>query len=193
MPENILRTPSTPWPPIRNGDRVRAIGALQNSTNFPLDNTQRVPPIPSTPRTSSAYQQSPLLSAAAIKIYRNGFESTPKIPLYEPYTMARGAHRNAQLFAEPETAKLEPMPELLVGEWNALASKCGLLPEGAVLHEFQMQTANLVLGRSQDLILIAPTGRGKSVVFSLALLAQGRGILVVCTPYTSLGLQGANK
>jgi hypothetical protein len=56
-----------------------------------------------------------------------------------------------------------------------------------------MQCGNLVVERTEDLAIIAPTGSGKSVCFSLALHAQKRGISVVITPYTTLGKEGANK
>ena len=56
-----------------------------------------------------------------------------------------------------------------------------------------MQGSNLVIARKKDLILISWTGSGKSVLFSLALHAQKRGISIVVTPYTTLSREGAEK
>ena len=42
--------------------------------------------------------------------------------------------------------------------------------------------------RSGDVIVVSPTGSGESLLWVLPLLARQGGILLVVTPYTSLGL-----
>ncbi|KAJ7130595.1 hypothetical protein C8R44DRAFT_572903, partial [Mycena epipterygia] len=55
---------------------------------------------------------------------------------------------------------------------------------------FQVQIANLVLMRHADAVVISPTGSGKSLTWTLPLLARKEGISLVITPFTSLGLDG---
>jgi superfamily II DNA or RNA helicase len=51
-------------------------------------------------------------------------------------------------------------------EWQGLAEDYGgLLPPGARLRPFQVQIANVVLERSGDAIVVAPTGSGKSMLW----------------------------
>ncbi|KAJ7867334.1 hypothetical protein B0H14DRAFT_2247214, partial [Mycena olivaceomarginata] len=55
---------------------------------------------------------------------------------------------------------------------------------------FQVQIANLVLMRHADAVVISSTGSGKSLTWTLPLLARKEGISLVITPFTSLGLDG---
>jgi superfamily II DNA helicase RecQ len=73
-------------------------------------------------------------------------------------------------------------------QWNALAVDATLIPAGSQLRDFQVECANIVLERSGDVIVVSPTGSGKSLVWVLPLLARQGGISLVVTLYTSLGL-----
>ncbi|KAJ7908414.1 P-loop containing nucleoside triphosphate hydrolase protein [Mycena leptocephala] len=82
------------------------------------------------------------------------------------------------------------MATLDPSQWNAIALNSQAIPIGATLHSFQVQIANLVLMRHADAVLISSTGSGKSLTWTLPLLARKEGISLVITPFTSLGLDG---
>ncbi|KAJ7256039.1 P-loop containing nucleoside triphosphate hydrolase protein, partial [Mycena rebaudengoi] len=75
-------------------------------------------------------------------------------------------------------------------QWNEIALKSQAIPIGATLHSFQVQIANLVLMHHADAVVISSTGSGKSLTWTLPLLARKEGISLVITPFTSLGLDG---
>jgi hypothetical protein len=66
----------------------------------------------------------------------------------------------------------------------------GLLPAGVLLWKFQIKCANVVLGQLGNIVFIAPTGAGKSLLWHFPLSEQPESILLVIIPYTSLGLEG---
>lgn len=124
---------------------------------------------------------------------RNGFEVKPQTPSYRPYTLNNPDHKRQQAFAIGDTTRITPIKSLSASEWNELAQASKVIPEGALLRDFQIQCSNIVIQRGGDVCLIAPTGGGKSLVWSLPLLAQKGGISLVITPYTSLGCEGESK
>jgi hypothetical protein len=89
-----------------------------------------------------------------------------------------------------KTTRLEPIPTLDPWEWNKIARASGAVPVSATLHSFQVQISNLVLMRRGDATVISATGSGKSLSWTLPLLARKEGISLVITPFTSLGLDG---
>ena len=191
MAENI---PPPVWPPSRTRTRPLLL-PTHNDHELALQGSYAVPPIQSTQHNHANDQiWAPSLSAAK-KIWKNGYESAPKTVSFEPYAMSRrgGASKRAGLFTETDTFALKPLPPLSVPEWNALARSVAILPVAYDLRTFQMQGSNLVIARKKDLVVISWTGSGKSVLFSLALHAQKRGISIVVTPYTTLGKEESAK
>ena len=189
MSEN---TSPNAWPPTRKRAReVPETSALAHSLS--LDSDTHIPTIPSTPRNTQSETWFPLASTKQATQYRNGFETTPKAISFEPYANGRTARKRRRLFDWEPSMALMAQPPLSVTQWNTLAKEVALVSPEHDLHPFQMQCGNLVVERTEDLAIIAPTGSGKSVCFSLALHAQKRGISVVITPYTTLGKEGANK
>jgi superfamily II DNA helicase RecQ len=78
-------------------------------------------------------------------------------------------------------------------EWNKLARESSVLPDGCELKDFQVECANRVISREGDLCVISPTGSGKSLLWILPLLAQKHGVVMVITPYTSLGSESESR
>ncbi|KAJ7590021.1 hypothetical protein C8J56DRAFT_1163738 [Mycena floridula] len=127
-------------------------------------------------------------------VLRNGYEAATPAPSFKPYALNNPGFPRQSAFAfDGETSRVKPLGPLDDEEWNLLAEKHGLLPAGAELRDFQHEAANVIIQRQDDLCLIAPTGAGKSLVWTLPLLAQNNGISLVVTPYTSLGKQGAQN
>lgn len=185
MAENIFI-----WPPRRTRPQLQPIDNIVNE----LQSNHAVPEILSIPRTTASNTDQNPLSLAGRKLWQNGYEKAPKAPSFEPYAMPkRGSLKHAGLFVEADPFMLKPLPPLSVPQWNALTQDFMVLPPGATLRTFQMQGPNLVLAREKDLLIISPTGSGKSKVWSLALHAQKKGISIVVTPYTSLGKEGASR
>ncbi|KAL4242295.1 hypothetical protein ABKN59_012046 [Abortiporus biennis] len=56
-----------------------------------------------------------------------------------------------------------------------------------------IEVANIVISRSKDVCIIAPTGSGKSLLWTLPLLAVPSSISLVVTPYTTLGREGEER
>ncbi|EAU91695.2 ATP-dependent DNA helicase [Coprinopsis cinerea okayama7 len=161
---------------------------------------ENVPATPSTPTpathvpNSLNYEKLRLDPSARKKLHRNGFVATPKTPSYTPYSVGRRPKKKLSL--SPPTVpppKVLPQNPLQNHEWNVLAHSKKLLERGQTLKAFQIEAANTVLRRNQDLAVIAPTGAGKSLLWMLPLLAQGKGTSIVVVPYTSLGFQGERR
>lgn len=187
MSENTL---PTIWPP----NRKRTRDALSAIDNHVFSRTAAVSPIPTTPRNTHPHIHSPTVSASSRKLWRNGFETTPKAVSFTPYvTPKRQPQNHRNPFNTDHIMVIKPATPLSIAEWNVLAKNALLLPSNTELCTFQMQASNLVLARKDDLILITPTGFRKSVIFSLPLHAQRNGISIVVTLYTSLGMEGADK
>ena len=85
------------------------------------------------------------------------------------------------------------MAPLSCTRWNLLVHNAGWFDNSQALKEFQMQCSNVVIGRMGDMVVIAPTGSGKSLLWALPLLVHKAGISLVITPYTSLGTEGEQR
>ena len=76
---------------------------------------------------------------------------------------------------------------------NVLVHNAGLFDNTPALKDFQMQCSNLANGRMIDMVVIAPTGSEKSMLWALSLLVHKVGISLVVTPYTNLGTEGEQR
>ncbi|KAJ7726146.1 P-loop containing nucleoside triphosphate hydrolase protein [Mycena maculata] len=103
---------------------------------------------------------------------------------------SRKIHCNGYAFNLSKPTPLSSIPALDPTEWNTLALESYAIPIQAQLHSYQIQISNLVLMCQGDAVVIAPTGSGKSLSWTLPLLARKEGISLVITPFTSLGLDG---
>ena len=74
-----------------------------------------------------------------------------------------------------------------------LARGAHAIPLDASVKELQANCANAVLARKGDVCVIVPTGFGKSLMWTLPLLALERGLVLVITPFTSLGAEGEKQ
>ena len=119
---------------------------------------------------------------------RNGFETKPKVLAYSPYTLNSPGFPRQQAFKIASPVEIRSQKALSPAQWNALAVDATLISAGSQLRNFQVECANIVMERSGDVIVVSPTGSGKSLVWVLPLLARRGGISLVFTPYTSLGL-----
>ncbi|KAF5318228.1 hypothetical protein D9611_014742 [Ephemerocybe angulata] len=186
-------------PPAWNENNENTTPRPSKAPRIPYTPTNPIPPfsllgtpshtaqdsIPATPTPSTS--RTPLAEKKNRPVYRNGYEITkPQTPSYPTYSL--GGRRKA--FTGGNCSRLEPLAPLDPAVWNQHAQDAGLLSAGQSLRGFQVEAANYVLGRAGDLCVIAPTGAGKSFVWTLPLLAQDRGISLVIVPYTSLGYQG---
>ncbi|KAJ7750919.1 ATP-dependent DNA helicase [Mycena maculata] len=114
----------------------------------------------------------------------------PKTPSYRPFSLNNPGSSRQKAFNLSKPTPLSSIPALDPTEWNTLALESHAIPIQAQLHSYQIQISNLVLMRRWDAVVIAPTGSGKSLSWTLPLLARKEGISLVITPFTSLGLDG---
>ncbi|KAF8174363.1 hypothetical protein K438DRAFT_1489764, partial [Mycena galopus ATCC 62051] len=153
--------------------------------------TPSLPNLVDTPQGSPLDSPSnPLGPGKPKKQFRNGYEMTPRQPSFKPFALNNPGTPRQKPFDLSNPRRLSPGVTLDPSQWNALALKHGAIPTGASLHSFQIQVANLVLMRRGDAVVISATGSGKSLSWTLPLLARGEGISLVITPFTSLGLDG---
>ncbi|KAJ7831849.1 hypothetical protein B0H14DRAFT_2592415 [Mycena olivaceomarginata] len=117
-------------------------------------------------------------------------EKTPRAPSFKPFALNNPGTPRQKAFDLSSPTSMKSMVTLDPYQWNALALKSQAIPIGATLHSFQVQIANLVLMRHADAVVISSTGSGKSLTWTLPLLARKEGISLVITPFTSLGLDG---
>ncbi|KAF8973028.1 P-loop containing nucleoside triphosphate hydrolase protein, partial [Flammula alnicola] len=151
---------------------------------------------PTTPSGSQSLSTSAPLSLPdrqPKKQRRNGYEVTPQAPGYTPYSLSSRGRPTRAAFAVGEVLSIQPLKPLTEERWNELALEAGVLKAGSRLHPYQMESANFILGRSGDLVVIAPTGMGKSTVWDLPLLVQPGSISLVLVPFTTLGDQGEER
>ncbi|KAI0764476.1 P-loop containing nucleoside triphosphate hydrolase protein [Irpex lacteus] len=203
------RTSAAVWPPRRKPRAERAAathpkpswaskGTKSVNTATPTPSLPSLPP-PSPPpplplpRPASPQPSAPLrdvLNRKRKTQFQNGWEATPKPPSYTPYALDPYARKRLKVSnaesVQPLLARRKPLSEV---RWNALAHEARFIEEGQSLRSFQMQCANAVISRLGDVVVVAPTGAGKSLVWALPLLAVKDGICLVVTPYTSLGME----
>lgn len=123
-------------------------------------------------------------------IYRNGYVVKEKAPSYVPYGPP-GAKQRRRLqplaFEHALPPKISPSRPLSVMQWSWLARGAGALPLDGVIKNLQAECVNALLARTNDICVVAPTGFGKSMLWTLPVLALERGSILVITPFTSLG------
>ena len=125
--------------------------------------------------------------------YRNGYEIKHQTPSFKPYSLPYTGRRVQRAFSSEIATGIQPHDPLSMEQWNALVHCAQILSLPAHLREFQIECANLVLSRSRDICIIAPTGQGKSLLWALPLLMQSAGCSLIVMPYTSLGLEGEQR
>ena len=191
MSENI--PPTFIWLPIRHRStqQIPVTPARENSHESSLlsrlDAHFLSPSIsPHTPKFAETQN-------TRARRYRNGYEIKPQTPSYKPYALPCTGCRRKNAFRCENHAAVQPLPPLSTEEWDHLAHQAQILPSVAQLRPFQVECANTVLSRSQDLCVIAATGQGKSLLWLLPLLVQATGCSLVITPYTTLGLEGQDR
>jgi hypothetical protein len=166
------------WPPLRKRHHHQTV------TSIPANATPR----PDTPSRNTGDPRVPLSNKINQKRYRNGFETKPRVPAYRPYTLNSPGFPRQQAFAIASPVLIRPQKALDPAQWNMLAIDAGIILDGSNLHDFQIECANIVMECAGDVIVVSPTGSGKSLVWLLPLLAWQGGVSLVITPYTSLGL-----
>ncbi|KAF5333403.1 hypothetical protein D9611_002633 [Ephemerocybe angulata] len=182
---NVHNTPL--WPPNRAKKR------RGNDENEP----------PATPTPSRALHSEADLETLRLtdrnplvnkRRYQNGFVApSPKTPSNKPYTLASTGRTRQKPFISPTPFVLPSLKSIPSSEWNELARKHGLITSSQSLRDYQVEGANHIIARESDLCIVAPTGAGKSTLWTLPLLAQKGGISLVVVPFTSLGVQGENR
>ena len=134
----------------------------ENAISSCQDTPTRNPDIPRVPLRNKVNQ----------KHYRNGFETKPKTPAYRPYTLNSPGFPRQQAFAIVSPVEIRSQKVLGPPQWNALAVEATIISAGSQLCDFQIECANIVMERSGDVIIVSPTGSGKSLVWVLPLLAR---------------------
>jgi len=185
MSEN--NPPTSIWPPIRHRS------AQQIPVTLACENSH--PPLLSRLDANSISPCTPFVETQNIRTrrYRNGYEIKPQTPSYKPYALPCTGRRRKHAFRCENRAAVQPLPPLSTEEWDHLAHQAQILPSAAQLRPFQVECANTVLSRSQDICVIAATGQGKSLLWLLPLLVQATGCSLVITPYITLGLEGQDR
>jgi ATP-dependent helicase YprA (DUF1998 family) len=200
MQENI---PPEQWPPIRSRT-VHATSSQESSTSSLITPAQQTvisgsrDVLPTTPTNPTPSSRLPLSSAVNTlktrRQYRNGYECKPTTPSYKLYALNSRGHKRQRAYAfEDEIPTIEPMEPLSPIRWNKLARESNILPDKCNLRDFQMQCSDIVIGLGGDVGVISPTGSGKSLLWILPLLAQKKGISLMVTPYTNVGIEGEDR
>ncbi|KAJ7758634.1 hypothetical protein B0H16DRAFT_1662312 [Mycena metata] len=161
--------PTVNWPP----PRIHTVTPVQTPLRRNIHRRE--------PSDTFESPSNPLAPTKHKKQHRNGYEQSPQTPSFLPFSLNNPGAPRQRAFDLSKQTRLEP-------EWNSLAQKSHAIPAGGTLHSYQVQIANLVLRCQNDAIVIAATGSGKSLSWTLPLLARKEGISLVVTPYTSLGL-----
>ncbi|KAJ7239840.1 hypothetical protein C8J57DRAFT_1563179 [Mycena rebaudengoi] len=171
------------WPPVR----LRRPGTPPTST---IRTRAQLNSLPSTPNSIFGSPRTPLATKTNQKLHRNGYETAPKTPSYSPFALNNRGYPRQTAFSISRADHLALCPALDPSEWTGLVVKAGAIPKIASLRSFQVEISNFVLMRRGDAVVVSPTGSGKSLSWTLPLLACREGISLVITPYTSLGLDG---
>jgi hypothetical protein len=158
----------------------------------PRNSAQPTTSLPQTPTVLPTTPCPVLTDKKNRKNYRNGFEVKPKTPSFKPDSINNQGHPWRKAFAFRNTSRLAVL-KALSEEWNTLALDVGAIKPGQKLQKFQVESTNIIISRSGDLCVIAPTGAGKSLIWILPLLIQKHGISLVIIPFTSLGYQGEDR
>ena len=205
--------PGGPWPPPRkrprpeqNAPRLQPDGPRTPLSGSSSNGQLRTPASPgrSSLRDAHTSQEtgpespnqpaSPLASKSKPKprpaVYRNGYVVKEKRPSYIPYgPPSTKRRRRLQPFAFKQAlpSQIGPSRPLSVTQWTWLARGAGALPLDGIIKDLQAECANAFLARTNDICVVAPTGFGKSMLWTLPILALEHGAVLVITPFTSLG------
>ncbi|KAH9840238.1 ATP-dependent DNA helicase [Rhodofomes roseus] len=126
-------------------------------------------------------------------IYRNGYALKEKPPSYKPYNLYTPGRRRRQAFAFKRNLPpdIAPAGPLSTRQWSMLARGAKAIPLAGDVKELQATFASDLAPR--HVCVIAPTGFGKSLLWTLPLLALDHGVVLVITPFTSLGEEGEHQ
>ncbi|KAF8171144.1 hypothetical protein BJ912DRAFT_818302, partial [Pholiota molesta] len=172
------------WPPRRDRSSQHQAPPLTPITTHVLNAPLLTPSIQSE-TTSTRTPASSLPDKLPKKQKRNGYDVAPKALGFAPYSLTSRGRPTRAAFAINGTEGIQSQAALSNDDWNRMALDAGIITAGSHLCPFQIDAANSVLGRSGDLVVIAPTGMGKSLVWDLPLLAQEGAISLVLVPYTT--------
>ncbi|KAF9471174.1 hypothetical protein BDN70DRAFT_901547 [Pholiota conissans] len=177
------------WPPIRSRapPSIQPLAPITNDTEL----NARSPGFLTIIQQPSTSQPPATVPDQRQKTqYQNGYTAKPQATSYKPYNTSSCGCRSKAPFTCDPVEPLGPLCPLSEESWNMKATEAGVLAVGSQLHQYQLDAANFIIGRSGDLVIIAPTGMGKSTVWDLPLLVQRGGVSLVLVPYTTLGFQG---
>lgn len=193
------------WPPPSSARRRRNTVTTPNSATPLTPTSPGTPPSPTpegcTDRTaiqaqpvrqrSQTYSQG---TTPSTKQWRNGYEVKNKAPSYTPYSLRSGrTFEYRKAFAFEAAVPIQPHEPLGIEDWVDLARTASIIQPGWSLRDFQVSGSNIIIRRKKDLVVIVPTGHGKSLLWLLPLLVQNDSISLVITPFTSLGSEGEMK
>ncbi|KIY72128.1 P-loop containing nucleoside triphosphate hydrolase protein [Cylindrobasidium torrendii FP15055 ss-10] len=206
-------TPACPWPPLRprkllqptlhqehvlHAETSRNLNLNIPNTPLPTLHT-RVNPrkrVTATPKTLHLAVPPRHSSQKSVTTYRNGYAASARTPSFSPYkSPARQSSRRRRGLLRPPaisaaTLDICPLAKLAEDVWNKIAHEALLIQPTDRLREFQCTASDYVRAK-KDLFVIAPTGSGKSLLFSLPLLSRGEGVVLVTVPFTNLGRESA--
>lgn len=181
---NTITSPVTQTP-TSNGT---APNIPSHSTSSSTEDSVR--PLAARPRSKTFSQN----TKTSTKQWRNGYEVKHKAPSYTPYSLRSGrTFEYRKAFAFDAVAPIQPHEPLGANEWDQLAAAASVIRPGWKLRDFQISGSNIIIRRKKDLVVIVPTGHGKSLLWILPLLVQKESISLVVTPFTSLGSEGEMK
>ncbi|GAA5919303.1 hypothetical protein JCM5296_002074 [Sporobolomyces johnsonii] len=119
------------------------------------------------------------------------FTSSPMVAHQNGFTQAKVITSSVQRalrthHSAPAIPSIAPAPPPLLAplspaDWDALAAPLNLRPRC-----FQTRTVDALLS-GKDAIVLAPTGRGKSLLWTLPLLRDSDGLVIVVVPLVALG------
>lgn len=193
--ENIVHTN---WPP----NQPRQDSALTSSAPLPPPETPVRPspamaseiPTPAPYLPTQTPHAHPPVSAHKKKHWQNGYEVDVTLPSYWPYDLHSAGRKRHKAIKVDNARPYTPLSKPLSSEeWNKLTWDHGTIAPLAHLWDFQVNVSNIVVQRKSNVVAIAPTGSGKSLIWTLPLFAQVHGISLVITPLCSVGQEGAQQ
>lgn len=197
-----ITSATSQWPP-QSSSRRRRNTITSATTTTQTTSTHTAPDIPQESTTSSngdsvrpsaARSRAQTVSQSTrtlTKQWRNGYEVKHKAPSYTPYSLRSGrTFEYRKAFAFDAATQVQSHEALGTNEWNQLAAAASVIRPGWRLRDFQVDGSNIIIRRKKDLVVIVPTGHGKSLLWILPLLVRKESISLVVTPFTSLGSEG---
>ncbi|TCD68354.1 hypothetical protein EIP91_010992 [Steccherinum ochraceum] len=191
MSENTPPSNRT-WPPPNRHHRPPADTESTRPTPVLSPRTPTTP-APTSKRVSEDLDKLETSKVKRRRTFQNGFETPVRAPSYKPYALPSTGRKRGKAIVVEAHDRVSAIKPLELEKWQKLVEDAGVLPSGARVKEFQMECANAVVERKTDVCLIAPTGAGKSLIWTLPLLAAAKSVSLVITPYTSLGTEGQQR